>query len=75
VTAAASFHGRGASGTTRFVVDTDREVLIGATFVGPEIAESLRAATIAIVFQGPAAHPRARCAGLPDAQRAVAQVP
>jgi dihydrolipoamide dehydrogenase len=52
-TAGASFYGRGAPGTTRFVVDTDHEVLIGATFVGPEVAELLHAATIAIVAEIP----------------------
>ena len=52
-TAGASFYGRGAPGTTRFVVDTDREVLIGATFVGPEVADLLHAATIAIVAEVP----------------------
>jgi pyruvate/2-oxoglutarate dehydrogenase complex dihydrolipoamide dehydrogenase (E3) component len=54
-TAGASFHGRGEPGTTRFVVDTDREVLIGATFVGAEVAELLHAATIAIVAEVPLA--------------------
>ncbi len=48
-TAGASFHGRGAPGTTRFVVDVERELLVGATFVGPEVADLLQAATIAIV--------------------------
>jgi len=52
-TAGASFHGRGATGTTRFVVDVDREVLVGATFVGPEVADFLQAATIAIVGEVP----------------------
>ncbi len=52
-TAGASFYGRGEPGTTRFVVDTDREVLIGATFVGPEVAELLHAATIAVVAEIP----------------------
>ena len=52
-TAGASFHGRNATGTTRFVVDTDREVLVGVTFVGPEMAESLQAATIAIAGEVP----------------------
>ncbi len=47
--AGASFIGRNAPGTSRIVVDTDRGVLVGATFVGPEIAESLHAATIAVV--------------------------
>jgi dihydrolipoamide dehydrogenase len=52
-TAGASFYGRGAPGTTRFVVDVEREVLVGATFVGPEVADLLHAATIAIVAEVP----------------------
>jgi dihydrolipoamide dehydrogenase len=52
-TAGASFYGRGAPGTTRFVIDVEREVLIGATFVGPEVGEFLQAATIAIVGEVP----------------------
>jgi dihydrolipoamide dehydrogenase len=51
--AGASFHGRGAGGTTRFVVDTDREVLVGVTFVGPDVADFLQAATIAVVGEVP----------------------
>jgi dihydrolipoamide dehydrogenase len=54
-TAGASFYGRGAPGTTRFVVDVEREVLVGATFVGPEVADFLQAATIAIVGEVPLA--------------------
>ncbi|MGI8427802.1 MAG: dihydrolipoyl dehydrogenase family protein [Solirubrobacteraceae bacterium] len=53
--AGASFHGRGATGTTRFVVDLQRKVLVGATFVGPDIAEFLQAATIAVVGEVPLA--------------------
>jgi len=52
-TAGASFHGRDAPGTTRFVVDTERELLVGATFVGPDVADLLHAATIAIVGEVP----------------------
>jgi len=52
-TAGGSFYGRGAAGTTRFVVDPDRGVLVGATFVGPEVADMLQAATIAIVGEVP----------------------
>jgi dihydrolipoamide dehydrogenase len=48
-TAGASFYGRGAPGTTRFVVDFEREVLVGVTFVGPGVADFLQAATIAVV--------------------------
>jgi pyruvate/2-oxoglutarate dehydrogenase complex dihydrolipoamide dehydrogenase (E3) component len=47
--AGASFRGREAPGTCRIVVDEDRRVLAGATFTGPEVAESLHAATIAVV--------------------------
>ncbi len=36
-------------GRARIVVDEDRRVLVGATFVGPEVGELLHSATIAIV--------------------------
>jgi pyruvate/2-oxoglutarate dehydrogenase complex dihydrolipoamide dehydrogenase (E3) component len=52
--AGSSFYGRRAAGTTRLVFDADREVLVGATFVGPEVAELLHAATVAIVGEIPA---------------------
>jgi dihydrolipoamide dehydrogenase len=38
------------------VFDTARDVLVGATFVGPEVAELLHAATVAIVGEVPVAH-------------------
>jgi pyruvate/2-oxoglutarate dehydrogenase complex dihydrolipoamide dehydrogenase (E3) component len=48
--AGASFYGRDSSpGTTRLVVDEDRRIVVGATFTGPEVAEFLQAATIAVV--------------------------
>ncbi len=50
-TAGASFHGHGAGGTTRFVVDEANDRLVGATFVGPDVAELLHAVTIAIAAQ------------------------
>ena len=53
--AGSSFYGRKAPGTTRLVFDADRDVLVGATFVGPDVAEMLHAATIAIVGEVPAA--------------------
>jgi dihydrolipoamide dehydrogenase len=52
-TAGASFIGRNTAGTSRIVVDESRRVIIGATFVGPEVAEWLHAATIAIVGEVP----------------------
>jgi pyruvate/2-oxoglutarate dehydrogenase complex dihydrolipoamide dehydrogenase (E3) component len=54
-TAGAAFHGRGAPGTTRFLVDTERELLVGVTFVGPDVADLLQAATIAIAAEVPIA--------------------
>ena len=52
-TAGASFTGRNAPTAGRIVVDEAREVIVGATFTGPDIAESLHAATIAIVGEVP----------------------
>jgi len=51
--AGASFYGRNAPGTTRFVVDEKRRVLAGATFTGVEVSEFLHAATIAVVGEVP----------------------
>ena len=47
--AGGSFVGRGAPGTARIVVDEDRGIIVGATFTGPEVAEALHAATIAVI--------------------------
>ena len=52
--AGASFYGRDSSpGTARLVVDDDRGIAVGATFTGPEVAEFLQAATIAVVAEVP----------------------
>ena len=51
--AGGSFVGKGATGTSRLVVDEDRRVVVGATITGAEIAESLHAATIAVVGEVP----------------------
>lgn len=40
-------------GKARAIVDLDRGVLVGATFVGPDVAELLHSATIAIVGEVP----------------------
>jgi pyruvate/2-oxoglutarate dehydrogenase complex dihydrolipoamide dehydrogenase (E3) component len=52
-TAGASFVGRSTGGTSQLVVDTERGVIIGATFVGFEVGEWLQAATIAVVGEVP----------------------
>jgi len=51
--AGASTYAKAYEGTARAVVDEDRGVLVGATFVGPDVAELLHAATIAIVGEVP----------------------
>jgi pyruvate/2-oxoglutarate dehydrogenase complex dihydrolipoamide dehydrogenase (E3) component len=51
--AGASFHGRDTDGTSRLVIDEDRKVVVGATFVGPDANELLHAATIAVVAEVP----------------------
>jgi len=51
--AGGSFYGNGARGTARLVVDEDRGVVVGATFTGPDVQDSLHAATIAVVAQVP----------------------
>jgi pyruvate/2-oxoglutarate dehydrogenase complex dihydrolipoamide dehydrogenase (E3) component len=50
-TAGASFVGRGTGGTSQLVVDTARGVIVGATFVGFEVADWLQAATIAVAAE------------------------
>jgi pyruvate/2-oxoglutarate dehydrogenase complex dihydrolipoamide dehydrogenase (E3) component len=51
--AGGSFVGRDAPGTARIVVDEDRRVIVGATFTGVDVAESLHAATIAVIGEVP----------------------
>jgi pyruvate/2-oxoglutarate dehydrogenase complex dihydrolipoamide dehydrogenase (E3) component len=51
--AGGSFVGRDAPGTARIVVDEDRKVIVGATFTGVDVAESLHAATIAVIAEVP----------------------
>jgi pyruvate/2-oxoglutarate dehydrogenase complex dihydrolipoamide dehydrogenase (E3) component len=51
--AGASVHADGYTGTARMVVDEDRSVVLGVTFVGPDVSELLHAATIAVTAQVP----------------------
>jgi dihydrolipoamide dehydrogenase len=51
--AGGSYYGRNARGTSRFLVDEERGVIVGATIVGSEVADFLHAATIAIVGEVP----------------------
>jgi dihydrolipoamide dehydrogenase len=51
--AGGSFYGRNAPGTTRFLVDRERRILVGCTITGSEVADFVHAATIAIVGEVP----------------------
>lgn len=50
-TAGGALTGDEVGGTAQLVIDRDRRVLLGATFVGPGVAELLHAATVAIVSE------------------------
>jgi dihydrolipoamide dehydrogenase len=53
--AGAALFADGYEGTAIAVVDPEREVLLGVTFVGPAVAELLQSATIAVVGEVPIA--------------------
>lgn len=43
----------GYAGRANLVIDTERDVLVGATFAGPEMSELLHSATVAVVGEVP----------------------
>jgi len=47
----AGIHSDGPAGRAKLVIDRDREVIVGATFVGQDVSELLHAATIAVVAE------------------------
>jgi pyruvate/2-oxoglutarate dehydrogenase complex dihydrolipoamide dehydrogenase (E3) component len=49
----AALHRDNYRGRAGLVIDTSRDVLLGATFVGPDVAELVHAATIAVVGEVP----------------------
>ncbi|MEU1406795.1 NAD(P)/FAD-dependent oxidoreductase [Streptomyces sp. NPDC005728] len=49
----ANLHADGYRGRARLVVDADREVLLGVTFVGPGVSELLHSATVAVAGEVP----------------------
>lgn len=53
--AGAGLYAQGYRGRARIVVDLDREVVVGATFVGPGIGELVHSATVAVVGEVPIA--------------------
>jgi dihydrolipoamide dehydrogenase len=64
-TPGASFQGKDTGGTSRIVVDQEKETIVGATFTGFETADFLQAATVAIVAEVP----------LPKLRHAIAPYP
>ena len=52
-TAGAAIAGEGVTGTAQLVVDESRQVIVGATFTGPDIDGILHSATVAIVGEVP----------------------
>ncbi|MFB7353213.1 dihydrolipoyl dehydrogenase family protein [Streptomyces gardneri] len=53
--AGAGLYAQGYRGQARMVVDLDREVVLGVSFVGPGIGELLHSATVAVVGEVPIA--------------------
>ncbi|CCH17897.1 dihydrolipoyl dehydrogenase family protein [Micromonospora lupini] len=51
--AGSTLHADGYRGHARMVVDEDRKVIVGLTLAGPDVAELIHAATIAIVGEVP----------------------
>ncbi|UNC03074.1 NAD(P)/FAD-dependent oxidoreductase [Mycolicibacterium boenickei] len=49
----ANFYADGYTGQARLVVDLEREILVGASFVGPGVVELLHAATVAVAGEVP----------------------
>jgi pyruvate/2-oxoglutarate dehydrogenase complex dihydrolipoamide dehydrogenase (E3) component len=49
----AQLHTDGYDGQAKIVVDEDRHVMVGTTFIGPQVGDLLHSATIAIVGQVP----------------------
>lgn len=52
-TAGGSLHAQGYTGRAALVIDEDADVIVGATFVGQDVADMVHAATIAIVGKVP----------------------
>jgi len=51
--AGAGLYADGYQGQAKLVVDAERRVIVGATFVGPAVGELVHAATIAVVGEVP----------------------
>jgi pyruvate/2-oxoglutarate dehydrogenase complex dihydrolipoamide dehydrogenase (E3) component len=51
--AGSALHAEGYQGHARMIVDEDRKVIVGFTMAGPDVAELIHAATIAVVGEVP----------------------
>ncbi|MFE4256141.1 dihydrolipoyl dehydrogenase family protein [Streptomyces sp. NPDC056910] len=51
--AGAGLYGEGYRGRARMIVDLDREILLGVTFVGPGVGELVHSATVAVAGEVP----------------------
>ncbi|WP_329566660.1 dihydrolipoyl dehydrogenase family protein [Streptomyces sp. NBC_01361] len=51
--AGAGLYGDGYRGRARMIVDLDREILLGVTFVGPGVGELIHSATVAVAGEVP----------------------
>jgi len=49
----AQLHTDGYIGHARLVIEEDKHIIVGATFIGPQVSELLHSATVAIVSQIP----------------------
>ncbi|HET7590043.1 MAG TPA: NAD(P)/FAD-dependent oxidoreductase [Solirubrobacterales bacterium] len=65
-TPGASFQGKDTGGTSRIVIDLEKQTIIGATFTGFETADFLQAATFAIVGEVPISQLRHAVAPYPS---------
>ena len=73
--AGSSLHRDGYTGRAAFVVDEDRRVLVGVTFAGPDVAELLHSATVAVVGEVPLDRLWHAVPSYPTICRGVAAVP
>lgn len=51
--AGASLHADGYTGRAQLVIDEERQVIVGATFLGQDVADLLHSATVALVGEVP----------------------
>ncbi len=65
-TAAAAIAGEGVTGTAQLVIDKSRQVVVGATFTGPDIDGILHSATVAVVGEVPMDRLRHAVAAFPS---------